>query len=188
MIESSSFSPTLDKGRRGHLPITKTFSLTNEKIVPGMKSGKAGNGMEEKLRCESFPFEKPDITNLSAKECLMKWQNTTKRMHKKIVQIKQKRVFFCSQVHNVRVVWWGRHVMYLILQEEKPTLQPTVSSKDLSVRGYSKTPATNFTLRIRSTASSILAIGIFPDSTRYVKSSMNSLYRKGTITCTYYRW
>ncbi|KAA3489662.1 hypothetical protein EPI10_033247 [Gossypium australe] len=55
--------------------------------------------------------------------------------------------------------------------------QPMVSSKDLSEKGYSKRPATNFTLSILSTASSILVICISPDSTRDIKSSINYLYR-----------
>jgi hypothetical protein len=66
------------------------------------------------------------------------------------------------------------------------TLQPTTSSKDLSLKGNSKRPATNFTLKIRSTASSILLIGTSPDSIKEVNSLMNSLYLKATITCICY--
>ena len=68
------------------------------------------------------------------------------------------------------------------------TLHPTAGSKDLSLREYSNGPAANYTLNIRSTASSILAIGIFPDCTRYVKSSRNNWYRKGTMTCIFTLW
>lgn len=67
------------------------------------------------------------------------------------------------------------------------TLQPTKSIKDLSAKGYSKRPATNFTLSIRSTASSILAIGTSPDSTRNIRSSTNCSCLRPTITCRKWR-
>ena len=67
------------------------------------------------------------------------------------------------------------------------TLQPTTSSNDLSEKGDSKRPATNFTLNILSTASSILANGTSPDSTKEVKPSIKSWNLKGTITCNFLR-
>lgn len=66
----------------------------------------------------------------------------------------------------------------------KLTLQPTTSNKDLSEKGCSNSPTTNFTLRMRSTASSILDMDILPDSTRNTKSSKNFSYLWGTIICT----
>lgn len=66
---------------------------------------------------------------------------------------------------------------------KKLTSHLTVAKNDPSLRGCSKRPEANFTLRILSTASSILVIGIFPDSTKCCKSAKNNWYRKGTITC-----
>jgi len=74
---------------------------------------------------------------------------------------------------------------YYVLDILKVTLQPTISSKDLSAKGYSKRPATNFTLSILSTASSILVIGISPDSARKIRSFINSLCFCPTITCIF---
>nr|GMD15866.1 Os05g0449750 [Ipomoea batatas] len=63
------------------------------------------------------------------------------------------------------------------------TLQPTISSKDLSANGCSNIPEMNLTLKILSTASSILAIGISPDCAKHSSSSRYNSNLKGTITC-----
>nr|GMD14115.1 Os05g0449750 [Ipomoea batatas] len=62
------------------------------------------------------------------------------------------------------------------------TLQPTISSKDLSANGCSNIPEMNLTLKILSTASSILAIGISPDCAKHSSSSRYNSNLKGTMT------
>lgn len=63
------------------------------------------------------------------------------------------------------------------------TFLPSSSTKLESGKGFSNRPIMNLTLRILLTASSIRLMGMAFILTREVRSLMNSLYSKGTITC-----